>query len=88
MRLKTKMKDRETAFRTSEHPSQSMAIGTSPVPLTPFPFTIHHRFSLMHPLVLSVIASAIVWASSVLVHSQKQKVKIQALVVTRNHICL
>lgn len=46
----------------------------------------------MHPLVLSVIASAIVWASSLLIYSQEQKKerkeKNWAVIVKRTRICL
>lgn len=42
------MKDRETAFRTSEHPSQRMAVWVSPVPL-PLPLYNSSPFLLDAP---------------------------------------
>lgn len=87
MKLRTKMKDRETAFRTSEHLSQSVAFWASPVPL-PLPLYDSPPFLLDAPA-CSVGDSKC--NSLGLISSGSRpgtKKKYRAVVVRRDRICL
>lgn len=85
------MKDRETAFRTSEHPSQRMAVWVSPVPL-PLPLYNPSPFLLDAPAcsVGDSKCNSLGLVSSDLQPGTKKerKEKNWAVIVKRTRICL